>query len=259
VLGKTSAPTVLVLMALTVSLMVAPQTSDETNDGSDAKEAAANDEHRAEMIREIEADVRATRHQTGRSTLNERVLAAVAAVPRHEFVPETHRDRAYENRPLPIGHQQTISQPYIVALMTDLLDLDEGAVVLDVGTGSGYQAAVLAELAERVYSIEIVPELGQTARQRLERLGYNNVEVKIGDGYYGWEEKAPFDAVVLAAAAGEIPQALIDQLKVGARLVLPVGPVGGVQELLVVEKEAGGKLRQRSILPVRFVPLTGEH
>ncbi len=216
-------------------------------------------ERRAEMIREIEADFRATRYETGKGEIDPRVKAAMARVPRHEFVPESVRGRAYDNRPLPIGHGQTISQPYIVALMTDLLELGEDAVVLDVGTGSGYQAAVLAEIAARVYSIEIVAELGREARARLERLGYENVEVKIGDGFFGWPEKAPFDGILIAAAADEIPQPLIDQLKPGGRMILPHGDPSRSQDLLVLEKNESGELTRRSTIPVRFVPLTGEH
>lgn len=211
------------------------------------------------MIREIEADVRATRRETGKSELDPRVMAAMARVARHEFVPESVRDRAYENRPLPIGQGQTISQPYIVALMTDLLELGDDAVVLDIGTGSGYQAAIVAEIAARVYSIEIIPELGHEARARLKRLGYDNVEVRIGDGFYGWPEKAPFDGILVAAAVDEIPQPLIDQLKTGGRLILPQGDPARSQDLVVLEKMETGKLVRRSIIPVRFVPLTGDH
>ncbi len=216
-------------------------------------------ERRAEMIREIEADVRATRRHTGRSELEARVMEAMARVPRHEFVAAELAGSAYDNRPLPIGYGQTISQPYIVALMTDLLELGEDAVVLDIGTGSGYQAAILAELAARVYSIEIIPELGQEAARRLARLGYENVEVRVGDGYFGWPEKAPFDGILIAAAIDEIPQPLVDQMKDGSRLILPHGDPARSQDLMVLEKTAGGKLERRSIIPVRFVPLTGNH
>lgn len=217
------------------------------------------EERRAAMIREIEADVRATRRETGRAELGRQVLAALSKVPRHEFVPESLRDRAYDNRPLPIGHSQTISQPFIVALMTDLLDLDDDDVVLDIGTGSGYQAAVLAEIAAKVYSIEIIPELGEEARVRLERLGYDNVEVRIGDGYFGWPEAAPFDGILVAAAIDEIPKPLTDQLKTGGRIVLPHGDPARSQDLLVLQKTESGRLDRRSVIPVRFVPLTGEH
>lgn len=217
------------------------------------------DERRAEMIREIEADVRATRRETGKSELDPRVMAAMARVPRHEFVPASVRERAYENRPLPIGHGQTISQPYIVALMTDLLELGDDAVVLDIGTGSGYQAAILAEIAAHVYSIEIVPELAHEARARLRRLGYENLEVRAGDGFYGWPEHAPFDGILVAAAVEEIPRPLIDQMKTGGRLILPRGDPARSQDLVVLQKAESGKLIERSIIPVRFVPLTGDH
>jgi len=256
VLGKASPPIVLAL--LVAGLVSTPQACGDARGEGEASRVPAS-ERRAAMIREIEADVRSTRHYTGRSVLDERVMAALAAVPRHEFVPEAYREHAYENRPLPIGHQQTISQPYIVALMTDLLDVGEDAVVLDIGTGSGYQAAVLAEIVRRVYSIEIVPELGEEAAERLRRLGYKNVEVRVGDGFFGWPEKAPFDGILIAAATDEIPQPLLDQLKPGARMILPLGKAWGNQDLLVVEKGEDGKTQERSIIPVRFVPLTGDH
>ena len=214
---------------------------------------------RMEMIREIEADVRATRRYTGKERLDPRVMDAVGRVPRHEFVPADLRDRAYNNHPLPIGEGQTISQPYIVALMTDLLELDEGDVVLEVGTGSGYQAAVLAELAARVYSIEIVAPLGRSAADRLERLGYDNIVTRIGDGYLGWEEHAPFDAIIVTAAADEIPPPLVEQLKPGGRLVAPVASGLMGEQLTLLIKSESGETRTREILPVRFVPLTGDH
>jgi protein-L-isoaspartate(D-aspartate) O-methyltransferase len=180
-------------------------------------------------------------------------------VPRHEFVPTEWRDASYVNRPLPIGSGQTISQPYIVALMTDLLDPETGDVILDIGTGSGYQAAVLAELVSKVYSMEIVPELAKSAEERLARLGYDNIEVTLGNGWEGWPEHAPFDGIVVAASADELPQKLVDQLKPGAKLIVPLkaGPLG--EELTVVEKHDDGSVTRRSVLPVRFVPMTGEH
>ena len=187
------------------------------------------------------------------------VLAAMGRVPRHEFVPERLRDIAYADRPLPIGHGQTISQPYIVALMTDLLKPEAGQVVLELGTGSGYQAAVLAALGLEVYSLEIVPELGRAAARRLERLGYGKARVKLGDGYDGWPEKGPFDAIVVTAAAGHVPPPLLEQLKPGGRMVIPVGKPFMVQQLVLVSKDAGGNLSTRQLLPVRFVPLTGGH
>jgi protein-L-isoaspartate(D-aspartate) O-methyltransferase len=216
-------------------------------------------EARLAMIGEIEEDVRLTSLALDREALDPRVLEAMAAVPRHRLVPERLQDVAYENRPLPIGHGQTISQPYIVAVMTDLLNLQPGQRVLEVGTGSGYQAAILAELGTRVYTIEIIEELGERARRDLEALGYDNVEVRIDDGYYGWESEAPFDAIVVTAAASHIPPPLIDQLKPGGRLVIPVGSRFMVQQLVLVEKDSAGEVTTRQILPVRFVPLTGSH
>ena len=174
-------------------------------------------------------------------------------------MPKSLRHRAYENRPLQIGHGQTISQPYIVAIMTDLLALSPGCRVLDIGTGSGYQAAILAEICDVVYSIEIVEQLGLEARSRLERLGYENITVRIGDGFHGWPEQGPFDAIVVAAVAEDPPPPLLEQLKPGGRLIMPVGLDFGAQKLILVEKQADGQLSTTDILPVRFVPLTGDH
>ncbi len=214
---------------------------------------------RQSMIREIEADVRATRRYIGKSELDRRVMEAIARVPRHEFVPPSYRDEAYENHPLPIGEGQTISQPYIVALMTDLLELEPGAVVLEIGTGSGYQAAMLAELAAKVYSIEIIESLSRTATETLERLGYRNVTTRAGDGYRGWPEHAPFDGIIVTAAAPEIPPPLIAQLKLGGRMVVPVKSGFWGEQLTLVTKGEDGEIVTREILPVRFVPLTGGH
>ncbi|MDA8020287.1 MAG: protein-L-isoaspartate(D-aspartate) O-methyltransferase [Thermoanaerobaculia bacterium] len=214
---------------------------------------------RQELLQEIERDVRSTSHYTGRHRLHRDVLQAMADVPRHEFVPKEWRDSSYINRPLPIGEGQTISQPYIVALMTDLLDPQADDVILDIGTGSGYQAAVLAELVSKVYSMEIVPALAESATDRLERLGYDNVEVRLGNGWQGWPEHAPYDGILVAAGASELPQKLVEQLKPGAKLIVPLvaGPHG--EELTVVEKHEDGSVSRRSVLPVRFVPMTGEH
>ncbi len=214
---------------------------------------------RQELVHLIEDDVRATSAYLGQESLDSRVLTALASVPRHEFVPPELRSMAYENRPLPIGHGQTISQPYIVAIMTDLLKLDSQARVLEIGTGSGYQAAILAELVDEVYSIEIIKPLAEQAASRLARLGYQNVTTKQGDGYYGWEQYAPFDAIIVTAAASHIPPPLITQLKVGGRMIIPVGSLFMAQELLLITKEEGEKITTRQILPVRFVPLTGKH
>lgn len=211
------------------------------------------------MLDEIAASVTRTQAYLGRQRLSARVIQAMAAVPRHEFVPEELRDLAYANRPLPIGHGQTISQPYIVALMTELAELRPQDVVLEIGTGSGYQAAVLATLVRKVYSIEIIPELGQKAEANLHRLGYANVEVRVGDGYHGWPEHAPFDAILVTAAPEEIPPPLLDQLRPGGRLVVPVGPPHQTQSLKLLRKDEHGNVNQEDVLPVGFVPLTGEH
>ena len=221
--------------------------------------AAAQDElaaARARMVSEIAAMARETASETGRARFGDAVMAAVGKVPRHRFVSPPQEPFAYDNRPLPIGEGQTISQPYIVALMTDLLDPKPTDVVLEVGTGSGYQAAVLAELVARVYTIEIVEPLGTRAEKLLAELGYRNVEVRIGDGHAGWPVAAPFDAIVVTAAPSAIPQPLVDQLKPGGKMVIPIGGSAEVQQLLLVEKGADGKATTRRTLPVRFVPLT---
>jgi protein-L-isoaspartate(D-aspartate) O-methyltransferase len=220
--------------------------------------AEAQDSHareRSRMLEEIALLTRETRLDTGRAALAERVMAAMAKVPRHEFVPADQRRNAYQNRPLPIGSGQTISQPFIVALMTDVMDVKPTHKVLEIGTGSGYQAAVLAELAAVVYTIELVEPLGREAAERLKHLGYRNVVTRIGDGYQGWPEHAPFDAIMVTAAPREVPQPLIDQLKPGGRLVVPVGGQLAGQTLLIVEKQLDGKTTRRNVLGVRFVPL----
>ena len=217
------------------------------------------DRERAQMVAEIEADVRLTAEQLGRGTLAPGLVRALKAVPRHEFVPAEQRRYAYENRPLPIGYGQTISQPYIVAAMTELLQLAPESVVFELGTGSGYQAAVLAQLAQRVYTMEIVPELGERAQAALGRLGYHNVSVRVGDGYYGWEQHAPFDGILVTAAGDHIPPSLLRQLKPGGRMVIPVGSQFLTQQLLLVEKDADGGIHTREVLTVSFVPLTGDH
>jgi protein-L-isoaspartate(D-aspartate) O-methyltransferase len=220
-------------------------------------EAQAQDyaAQRARMVSEVEAMYAETRAETGLAAISPQVRSALGKVERHRLVPPAQAAAAYRNHPLPIGSGQTISQPYIVALSTDLLQLDAAAVVLDVGTGSGYQAALLAEIARQVYSIEIVESLGRTAAARLGELGYRNIEVKIGDGYAGWPEKAPFDGIVVTAAAPRLPQALVEQLKPGGRMVIPLGGEGEVQHLVLVTRRADGGYDQRRILPVRFVPL----
>lgn len=189
---------------------------------------------------------------------NQAVLDAVGRVPRHEFVPGKLAARAYDDSPLPIGHGQTISQPYIVALMTKELQLEPSDRVLEVGTGSGYQAAILAELVREVVSLEIVEPLARSAAERFRRLGYRNVSVFFGDGYYGWEEAAPYDAIIVTAAATHVPPPLVAQLKPGGRMVIPVGSSAWTQNLLLVKKDAEGEVRTENLMPVRFVPLTGE-
>ena len=212
-------------------------------------------EARRRLIEEIETEARETQNWTGRAQYSPRVMAAMAKVPRHEFVSPGDRDQAYVNRPLPIGHGQTISQPYIVAVMTDLLDVGPSDRVLEVGTGCGYQAAVLAEVAGRIYSIEIVRELGEEAAIRLRELGYDNIETRIGNGYEGWPEAAPFDAVMITSAPPQIPMALVDQLKIGGRMVVPVGFPGETQTLYRCVKQEDGTLDKQRKLPVAFVPM----
>ncbi len=214
---------------------------------------------RTAMIKKIESDVRAGYGNLEKTELDNKVSNALGKVPRHEFVPRHLRHVAYQNRPLPIGHGQTISQPYIVAIMTNLLHIDKNDHVLEIGTGSGYQVAVLAELVKKAYSIEIIEPLGKQAEDLLQRLGYENIELAIGDGYYGWEEHAPFDAIIVTAAASHIPPPLIKQLKPGGRMLIPVGSRFMVQELLLVEKSESGAVSTRQLLPVAFVPLTGKH
>jgi len=216
-------------------------------------------DERAAMVTQIEDMVRETAEFLERERLDVHVLDAMRTVPRHRFVPQEEQAHAYDNRPLAIGFGQTISQPYIVALMTDLLAAGPAARVLEIGTGSGYQAAILSGLVGNVDTIEIIPELGERARGVLRELGYDNVEVRIGDGYYGWEEHAPFDAIIVTAAASHIPPPLVRQLRPGGRMLIPVGSRFMVQELLLVEKDSDGTVSTRQILPVAFVPLTGGH
>ncbi len=218
-----------------------------------------NESKRRKMVAEIEDMVKRTESYTGRNTLDKRVVEAMLAVPRHEFVPAENQAHAYKNSALPLSHKQTISQPYIVALMTDLAGVASESMVLEVGTGSGYQAAVLSEIVSHVYSIEIVEALGLEAEARLQELGYSNVKVKVGDGYYGWDTYAPYDAILVTAAAEHIPEELLQQLKSGGRLVIPVGEQGKTQSLRVLTKGSNGEIEKRDVLPVAFVPLTGKH
>jgi protein-L-isoaspartate(D-aspartate) O-methyltransferase len=208
--------------------------------------------HYAEQRREMVA------HQIrSRGIDNPKVLAAMERVPRHEFVPAIMRYLAYYDRPLPIGHGQTISQPYIVAFMTQALRPQATDKVLEIGTGSGYQAAVLAEIVAQVYTIEIVPALGERARADLARLDYGNVHVRVGDGYEGWPEHAPFDSIIVTCSPEHVPQPLVDQLREGGRMIIPVGTQAGGQELYLLQK-SGGQVVKRAVLPVRFVPMTGK-
>jgi protein-L-isoaspartate(D-aspartate) O-methyltransferase len=210
---------------------------------------------RARLLDEVDAMYAETRGETGLAAMSVPVRRAMAKVERHRLVPADQLSRAYRNHPLPIGSGQTISQPYIVALSADLLNPKPTDVVLEVGTGSGYQAAVLAEVVSRVFSIELLPGLGNAARKRLDELGYRNIEVKIGDGYQGWVEKGPFDGIVVTAAAPFVPAALLEQLKPGGRMVIPVGGATDIQYLRLIEKRADGTIDEKRVLPVRFVPL----
>jgi protein-L-isoaspartate(D-aspartate) O-methyltransferase len=210
---------------------------------------------RRRLIAEIEEEARDTLYWTGRARFSDRVMAAIDRVPRHEFVLPGDEACAYVNRPRGIGHGQTISQPYIVALMTDLLDLEPGHRVLEIGTGCGYQAAVLAELCARVFTIETVEELALTAAARLARLGYANVEARHGEGFEGWPEEAPFDAVIVTAAPNAVPPALLDQLAPGGRMVVPVGEPNTTQILTLCRKAADGRIDRDGLLPVSFVPM----
>ena len=226
----------------------ATSTAAESTNSADARQEQATTDERLLMVEKTIVD---------RGVSDERVLAAMRTVPRHEFVPDDYLDSAYEDHPLPIGYGQTISQPYVVAWMTELLQLEVGEKVLEIGTGSGYQAAVLVEVDDiEVYSIEIVPELAQEAEERLTRLGYTSIQLLESDGYYGWEEHAPFDAIIVTAAPDHLPAPLVAQLKEGGRLVIPIGPAGGYQSLWRFVKE-NGELTAYNLGGVSFVPFTG--
>lgn len=211
------------------------------------------------MLIDIEMETKLTGPYIDKNQLAPRVIDAIKQVPRHEFIPDKLQHLAYINGPVPIGCGQTISQPYIVALMTDLLDTKPTDVILEVGSGSGYQAAVLSKLVTRVYSVEIIKQLAEQARNRLKVLGFDNVVIQNADGYYGWAEFAPFDGIIVTAAAPHIPQALIEQLKIGARLVIPIGWPHTYQELMLVRKTSPTTIECETILGVSFVPLTGDH
>ena len=210
------------------------------------------------MLDDIESEVHFTRKMIGKDAFAKKVMTAMANVPRSEFVPNSYLDAAFDNGPLPIGHGQTISQPYIVALMTDMLELEADDTVLEIGTGSGYQTAVLSQLCKQVYTIEYIPALADMARARLQRLGYDNIESISGNGYDGWPEYAPYDGIIVTAAASHIPKPLIEQLKPGGRLVIPVGRPHLYQELTLVEKNKAGEINIKEVLGVAFVPLQGE-
>jgi protein-L-isoaspartate(D-aspartate) O-methyltransferase len=209
------------------------------------------------MLADIDAEVRLTSSMIGKDAFDDKVITAMAAVPRNEFVPKSHLSYAFDNGPLPIGHGQTISQPYIVALMTDLLELEAEHTVLEIGTGSGYQTAILSQLCKQVYTIEYVPQLADIARSRFEKLGYGNIESITGNGYDGWPEHAPFDAIIVTAAATHIPEPLLEQLKSGGRMVIPVGRAHMYQQLVLVTKDNEGELDMQEILGVAFVPMQG--
>lgn len=213
------------------------------------------DQNLEALLEEIRGEVNETAHLTNRRKLDPRVMTALRKVPRHLFVTDDFRNIAYANQPLPIGYGQTISQPYIVALMTDLPRLKENDVVLEIGTGSGYQAAILAKLTRQVYSVELIDELARSARKNLQMVGCDNVEVRTGNGYSGWPEHAPYDAIIVTAAGSHIPPALIAQLKAGGSLVIPLLGPSYTQQLLMVKKNEDGSLEKTNVLPVRFVPL----
>jgi len=221
---------------------------------------AAGDPHaaaRQQMVAEIAAMARSTRVETGRGEFSAAVMDAMRKVPRHRFVPDDQAASAYRNHPLPIGRGQTISQPYIVALTTDLVEPRKHQRVLEIGTGSGYQAAILAELVAQVYTIEILEPLGRAAEERLRALGYRNVHCRVGDGHLGWPEAGPYDAIVVTAAAERIPEALVGQLKPGGRMVIPVGPQHRSQDFILLEKDARGVVTRKTVLQVMFVPMVG--
>ncbi len=211
--------------------------------------------HHQDMIRDIEEEVRYTSHLIGKDALDPRVMEAMRKVPRDRFVPDDIKPAAFENVPLPIGHGQTISQPYIVALMTDMVAPQPQHRILEVGTGSGYQTAVLSQLCERVYTVELVEELSRAACELFRELGYGNIEMRVADGWHGWPEHAPYDGILVTAAAPRIPEALIEQLRPGGRMAIPVGRPYSHQDLLVVQKDEQGRVSKKNILGVAFVPL----
>ena len=236
----------------------AADANDEKEENTEENKAARPDHaHPAFKERVRDREKMVAQQIQGRGVSDPNVLLSLRTVPRHEFVRPSDSGRAYRDSPLPIGLGQTISQPYIVGYMTEALKLDPNSTVFEVGTGSGYQAAVCAEIAREVYTVEIIEALAESAKKRLKELGYANVFVKAGDGYYGWEEKAPFDAIIVTAAAGLVPPPLVEQLKPGGRMILPLGSPFGQQRLVLITKDEKGTLRSRSVLPVMFVPMVG--
>lgn len=235
-----------------IQSLPAPDSTDKTVSDTLDWERPRFSERRGERHQMVEEGIE------GRGITDANVLQAMRHVPRHLFVPQNYQEYAYQNRPLPIGHNQTISQPYIVGIMTQMLEIKAGDKVLEIGTGSGYQAAVLSEITPYIYTIEIVEPLGKQAKKRFKKLGYSTIKTKIGDGYKGWPKHAPFDAIIITAAPDEIPQPLIDQLKEGGILVGPVGEAGETQMLKRLTKSQNGEIHTESKLPVRFVPMTGE-
>ena len=211
------------------------------------------------MVNDVEQEVQLTSHLIGKNSLDPRVMVAMKSIPRQDFLPANFKYCAYENHPAPIGSGQTISQPYIVALMSDLLNTKPSDIILEIGTGSGYQAAILSQLVKQVYSIEILEDLYRKASKRLTKLGYENIKILNADGYFGWPEHAPYDGIIVTAAVEHIPPALIEQLQIGARLVIPIGLPYSYQELMLVKKVAFAKVEIQAILGVNFVPLTGIH
>ena len=246
-------------MAALVSLALLVPGSGMTQSKPDKPEIDLNDYEamRALLVSAVREHIQATASQTGVTTLDDDVIEAIASTPRHEFVPPPLRKLAYLDIPLPLGHEQNISQPFLIALMTQLAKVRKDDVVFETGTGAGYQAAILTHLADRVYSVEVVEPLAKQAKDRLARLGYDGVEVKRSDGYYGWPEKGPFDVIIIKEAVHHIPPPLLNQLKPGGRMVAPVGPLGQSQTLKLIIKGQNGQLEQRDILPVRFAPLQG--
>jgi protein-L-isoaspartate(D-aspartate) O-methyltransferase len=240
------------MFKLLPSTLLATLLATSSGSAQEVSEAA-----RDEMIAAIEYHARSAPGALEEGTIDPAVLDAMRQIPRDAFVPEDVKAFAYDDTPLPIGYSQTISQPFIVALMTDLLDVGPGDTVLEIGTGSGYQAAVLSPLVEQVYSMEIVPELGERAAGTLEEQGFENVETRVADGYYGWSEAAPFDGIVVTAAAGQIPAPLVEQLEPGGKMIIPIGTPFSAQMLMLIEKQEDGSITTRQILPVQFVPFTG--